>query len=420
MPPSPSPPFWPAPEQTARIRDLLATLITDATAIVGIGEAAHFVAEFNELRVQIVHLLVELHGTSHIALEVGFDEATQIEAWFHHHNDRPLDDLVGPLTVALYGSFLTGLRDALGATAAQVSILGVDLPNSLTLEPSLAPLASLVQRLDPDAADFVEEIRRRSAAVTGASAAASAASWLELEGAEQDAITVALARLSARVEALEPLYTTRGSRSQWMEAVRLARSAVTTDLMLRAMGELFSGTGRAADTTLREHFIAGQLLSHVERLPAGTRIAYVAHNNHIQKTPVRFYGSLTALPAGLFLARALGDHYIALAFTHLGDKVPEMNVPAANPLGFDVVHLPVEPPGKGSVEVAALAHMDGEGIVALIPLDDGPGEAITTIRSQSAVSEAPFAGSFDAALVCPRASLDPAVKHLFASFTASP
>lgn len=77
--------------------------------------------------------------------------------------------------------------------------------------------------------------------------------------------------------------------------------------MLRAMAELFSGEGRTADTTLRERFVASRLLHAVEHGGVDDRIAYVAHNNHIQKAPVIFGEALTAYPAGLFLAQALGE-----------------------------------------------------------------------------------------------------------------
>lgn len=378
-----------------------ADLAESDVLVVGVGESAHFVSEFNHWRSEVVAELVRHHGVTHLALEVGPDEAPAIGAWLRGDRDEPLAALVGPLTRLLYGSFLADLRER-STGYVDLVVLGVDLPNSLTLEPSLEPLAESLADLDPAGAGLVARARVIAAAVTGGSAAASAASWSELDPAARDELTAVLARIATRVEMLAAIGDPAAS---WRRASDLARAAVTTDLMLRAMSELFAGEGLPDDTTLREHYVAGRVLRAVAGLTDGQRIAYLAHDNHIQKTPVVFDGVTAAQPVGVFLDRTLGPAYRALAITHLDGHVPEMIVPAPTSVGFSVARVAVAPPGADSVERAAAPSI-ADGPVLIRP--SGPSGAPAEIRSQSAVATIP-SGAFDAVLVVATASTDPEV-----------
>jgi pimeloyl-ACP methyl ester carboxylesterase len=224
----------------------------------------------------------------------------------------------------------------------------------------------------------------------------------------QDELTVHLTRLAGRIDALLPIHNATEDGDAWRIAADLARAASTTDLMLRAMAELFSGGGRPSDGTLREKFIASRILYAVEHGQPGDRIAYVAHNNHLQKTPVMFDGELVAYPVGLFLARALGDRYVAVALTHLGSRVPEMAVPAPTSVGFAIETVAIEPPRANSIESAASTAASASAMQIVRPhAATAPSESLGSIRSQSAVSDITPA-SFDAAIVVDRASIDEA------------
>jgi erythromycin esterase len=378
-------------------------------AVVGLGESAHFVADLNALRAQLAARLVDRHAVTHLALEVGADEAPALQTWLDGDDATPLRQLVGPLTYLLYGTFLEQLREA-RRPDVRLSVLGVDLPNSLTLEPTLAPLAGLLERLDPDSGPLTSRARALARGVEGGSAAASALSWGRLDRHTQDAITVALYRLSARVDAVGSVHHEAAVAADWRRASTLVRAAVTTDLMLRAMAELFAGEGVSSDTSVRDRFVADRLAEAVDDLPPGGRIVYVAHNNHVQKTPVMFDGALTAYPAGLFLDRALGKRYFGVALTHLDAEVPEMVVPEPNPVGFRVERVAAAPIGVGSIEAAgADAARDGVAVVRALPLSS-PATSLT-VRSQSAVTQI-ASDSFDLALVVPRATTDRAVDEL--------
>lgn len=385
-------------------------------AVIGLGESAHFVAELNHLRAQVVLRLRENHAVTHLALEVGSDEAPAIQAWLRETEPRPLRDVVGPLTYCLYGTFLAALRNSLEPEGA-LTVLGVDLPNSLTIEPSLTPLSALIGRLDPATADLVSQARELATQVRGGSAAASAFSWMEIEPADQDALTVCLTRLSARLDALGTAAHGTSLEADWLRARRLADAALTTDLMLRVMAELFSGGGLPADTTLRERFIANRLFEAVETLDAGQRIVYVAHNNHIQKSPVVFDNVVAAFPVGQLLAQRLGRRYWAVALTHLDSEVPEMVVPGSTDVGFRVERTAATAIQDHSIEAAALGEHGEVLVVRPTPEHDGGDVLTTSIRSQSASAEVPV-GAFEATLVVRTATTDPAVEHLVAAHEA--
>ncbi|MGF2949567.1 erythromycin esterase family protein [Microbacterium alcoholitolerans] len=390
--------------------DGIAPLVSD-TAVIGIGESAHFVAEFNDARARVVDQLAAAHGVTGIALEVGHDEAPAIQAWLRSDREEPLTELVGPLTYAIYGSFLTELRRRLPSDHG-LRVHGVDLPNSLTIEPSLSPLAAIVADVDPAANELVDDARRLAQNVIGASAAASASAWMALDPSTQDALTVALARLQSRLDAIGGARGTSSDADAWAKARRLADAAATTDLMLRAMADLFTGGGRVDDTTIRERYVASRILEAVDELADGERIAYVAHNNHIQKAPVIFDGVLTAYPTGSFLATALGRRYAAVALTHRDEHVPEMTYPATTEVGFHVERVAAasidENAFEGAVQGDALTHS------AVIVRPAGPktsDSVCATMRSQSALTELPVS-AFDAALVFATATTDPVLAGL--------
>lgn len=385
--------------------------LVDRSVVMGVGESAHFVAEFNDARARLVERLVTSHDVTAAALEIGYDEAPAIQAWLRGDRDERLVDLVGPLTYALYGSFLSELRRRLPDDHS-VRVLGVDLPNSLTIAPSLEPLGELVADIDPGAMELLENARRLAQEVTGGSAAASASAWMELDSSTQDALTVALTRLHGRLDAIGSAHESSRNANAWRRARRLAAAATTTDLMLRAMADLFSGVGLVDDTTIRERFVASQILDAVDELDHGERIAYVAHNNHIQKTPVVFDGTLTAYPAGSFLASAVGERYVALALTHRDDEVPEMAHPAETDVGFRVERVAAATIDENSFEGSVPGDTRSQQVTIVRPSAGASnGDAHATMRSQSATAEL-AAGAFDAALVFDTASTDPVLGEL--------
>lgn len=393
------------PLTNARLREL----VFDAR-VIGVGESAHFVAELNAARASLVEALIRDAGVRSVALEIGRDEAPLVQQWLAGERPEELQTLVGPLTTALYGTFLDDLRRRLPQNHG-VRVLGVDLPNSLSIQPSVEPLAGVLATIDPGASELIQATRRLSTRVQGGSAAASATSWLALEPGVRDSLTVHLARLRARINALAAVHRADVDDAHlWHEASALIEAAATTDAMLRAMADLFSGTGRSDDTTIREVYVAQRISDAVQTLADGERIAYVAHNNHIQKTPVLFDGVLTAYPAGSLLADSLGTAYCAIALTHADAQVPEMAFPASTAVGFRVERVDAATLSELSVE-AACADVLQPAAAAIILCGAAGDTRLMSIRSQSASTQI-TAKTFDVALTFATATTDTAVTVL--------
>lgn len=376
--------------------------------VIGIGESAHFVAELHHARASLVEALIQ-SGVTDLALEIGHDEAPLIEQWLAGHRSEELRALVGSLTTALYGTFLEDLRGRL-AQGHGMRVLGVDLPNSLSITVSLAPLAEIVAVIDPAMTELLESTRELAARVVGGSAAASAASWLSLDRPTQDALSAHLGSVRARLDALCAVHSAEADAHLWRKVGELIHAAVTTDAMLRAMADLFSGTGRIDDTTIREVFVATRIKEAMDGLSVHERIAYIAHNNHIQKTPVVFDGVLTAFPAGNLLADSLKSAYRAIALTHADGQVPEMSFPASTDVGFRVERVDAAPLGENSVEYASAETLRSTN-AAIVRWAASSEERVIHLRSQSATTEL-TPDSFDAAVVLASATTDESVRAL--------
>jgi erythromycin esterase len=370
----------------------LRDIVGDAR-VVAVGESAHFVSEFAQARARILRFLAERRGFTVVAVESGFSEGFAVAG-----GGDP-DGLAGPLDLMVSGELLRWLR-----AYGRLEYVGVDVPTSFRLGPALEPVAAYLREVDPDALPLLERALRIGGRLDGASAAANAPRWSRLDRAEQDDLTASLARLLLRLRALEPLYVERGGRHRYDLAARHLEGACHTDYMYTAMSGIFSGHGLPGDTSVRDHYMAGSLLWHLGRAGPDTRIAVVAHNNHIQKTPVSFGGQLTALPMGHYLARALGDDYRAVALTHTADHVPEMVLDETGEVGFTVADTALQPAEPGSVEGALIdAVLDDR-----ITLTGLRGEvAFDRIRSQSATLETPVADAFDAVLNSPTVTRSP-------------
>lgn len=383
----------------------LRTVVAGAR-VVGLGEGAHFVREFSLARARLLRYLIEECRLTTLALEMGAGEATALNPWLSGEgDDADLPQLAGPLTIGLFGQLLNWLRRYNRDRPYPLRIAGIDLPNTLTLCPDLYPVAQYLRVVDPEAAELLDRVLPVAGEINGGSAASSAPQWGAIAPARRDALTAVLARLSTRMRALEPEYLSHGDPDRHANACRHLETACHTELMLRAMNELFSGDGMPGDTSVRDHFMA----TTVQRLLAAggqhARIAVVAHNNHIQKTPVRYDGKLTALPMGHYLTRALDSDYVVVALTHTGVQVPEMVFPAGgSPVGFAVEEVDLAAPAPGSVERALLdAGFGGKVTLTELRATDS---SLSSIRTQSAVMETNLARAFDAVLASPAATRD--------------
>lgn len=381
-------------------------LVGDAR-VVAVGEGAHFVEEFAHARARILRYLVERCGFSVLLAEYGFASGFPTDAWLH--GDGVPDDLVdigGALATGVNGTLLRWVRDYNTTALQTIGFGGIDLPVSASLLPALDPLRDFLAVADPDSLPLLDRARGLAEAIGGGSAVLATANWTELGRRDQDQLTAALSKLSLRVQALEPVLTGRGERVGYEHAIRHLDAARRMDYMYSVMAEVFNGTDLPGDASVRDRYMADSVHWHLDRLGEEAKVVLVAHNMHIQKTPVQHDGHFAALPMGSYLARELEEQYLAIALTHTGDTVPEMDVAAGgSTVGFTVVDTDLEPSVSGSVEDELVAADLGE-VVSLTDLRGLPSQ-VPHIRGQSATTDAPMPAAFDAVLATPTATTDP-------------
>ncbi len=401
------------PEAPLEDLEPLHDIIGDAR-VVGIGEGAHFVAEFTGLRQRVLRYLAERCGFTVLAFEFGFSEAFALDRWLRGIGDD--NDLGG-----LRGTTAAGANQGLSRWLRRhntgdhpLRFVGLDVPIAGgALRPALEPVAEYLREVDPDLVPATQRALDIADRCTGTSVAAAAPLWDQLDVAEQDALTASLSRILLRLRALEPRYVERSDQQSYDRARRRLEAACHADYMFGAMRDLFAGAGMPGDTTVRELYLAESLRWHLDRLDPGTRVVLAAHNNHLQRTPIHMGDTLLALPMGLHLHRMLGDDYRPLAITHTAGHVPEMYPDGTGELGYTIADAALDTPEPGSVESHIFdAGRDDEPL--LIDLRRAsrelPAESLPDrVRAQSDYVHTPVVDAFDGAFVTPTVTTDDTV-----------
>jgi erythromycin esterase len=386
----------------------LAELI-GSSRVVALGENAHFIVEFAQLRHRLTRFLVERCGFSALSYESGYSEGFALDDWLR--GARPEDDLPtlaeecipsGLARPAEVRDMFRWLR-AHNEDRPPVRFAGIDVPMAAgSLLPSLHPLTGYLDGVDPDARRLLDPAVVIAGRIAGTTQAQSAPGYLALDAAAQDALTALLSRLADRFDALAPSYVDAGGRREYDVARWRLEGARAADHQLRGIAGAYAGTGLPTAATSRERYIAASVRWWLDRLDPDVRIVLMAHNAHIQRTPVVFGGEVQVLPMGLHLHRMLGDDYVPVAVTSGGGRTAGLHPDAdVGPYGFRVDDTALEPPHPGSIE-AALA---GAGL-ALADLRPARGtEGPDRIRLDSDYLTTPVVDAFDAVVHVPESHL---------------
>lgn len=387
--------------------------IVGEARVVAIGEGAHFVHEFHQVQQRVLRFLAERCGFTIFAFEYSFAATDALDAWLQGKDARPLAEVASAAAQWGAADLMEWLRAHNATGRAPLRFVGADLAEAGgALRPVLEPLADLLAQADPESEGLV----RRAIAIsdeflTGVgSGAAAAHAWAALPDTTQNELTALLSRLQLRLDAVRPLLEERVDKAAVHRAERLLAAARTTDYQFGSMSDLFAGTGKTADMSVRDRYLAETVAWHLHEAGPAAKIVLVSHNNHIQKTPAGFGGVTTALPMGQHLARMLGEDYASIAVTHTADSVPEMIPDASSPVGFRVQDVPAAAPQSGSIE-HALAEAGFAGRATLTRLHPAPtdGEGanlLGSIRTQSSVMLTDLGRAFDAVVSVPSVTRD--------------
>jgi erythromycin esterase len=271
----------PADEDFSDLKPLR-EIVGDAR-VVAIGESAHRVHEFYQLRHRLTRFLVREMGFGAMVLESGFPEGLAVNDWVHGGpGDR--DALLQDGVTYRFGR-CREMRDQLDwMRAHQVSFYGMDVPGSSgTTVPAIEACLPLLDDVDPAYAkvirtsllplfDYLPSDRSGVAWVAPALQA-----YMALDPAVRHEITARIASFAARLQAMRVAY---GGTERVEMAIRCAATARHMDAFLAAMADGATRTYPAAN--IRDSAMA----ENVEWiLGREDRIVVCAANGHVQRWP---------------------------------------------------------------------------------------------------------------------------------------
>jgi erythromycin esterase len=315
----------------------LARLIDDGVRAVAIGESVHAAHEFYALRHRLIRFLVERLNFTALAWETGFPEACIVNAYIQGQALDRERALMDGMTMHMgrceeMGALVDWLRDSNASRAGKakgrgIRFYGLDFPGAeIPLAPALEVVLPYVESVDLGFQPRLDRLRELAGlnkprpAPQGSegklvfTGAAAVRHYSALSVTERDEQTARLADLSARFDAMQRLYIERSDTERYELARQHLRVAARLDLQLRAVVALMAGDAAACEGNIRDATMADTLEWILER---EERVIILAHNGHIQRTPIATpTGSVSGVDTlGVHLARRLGEQYLTIGTT---------------------------------------------------------------------------------------------------------
>jgi erythromycin esterase len=385
----------------------LRTLIGDAQ-IVGIGESAHNVREYQQVRHRLVRFLVERMGFSIVALESGFSEGLAVGRWVRGEGRDEEDVAARGLTygfgqTAETRALLTWLREH-NRRGGDVRFAGLDLPADLGSPlPSLDGVERYLAGADPGAGHILEQIRTYAKGWASPHTMAAFRAYAQTPAADRDALTIRLSELAARVDALRPLYARRGAATGFATARHELRLAVLLDQMLRAQLAAVNGSGAYATVNVRDTAMA-ETAQHLLQQAAGRpRMVISAANTHLQRIPISLGGTFEVPVLGSHLATAQPTGgYVSIAVTCGAGRTPTRRPAPGTERGVEVLTVDLAEPAPGSIEALLAPGAPGTPRITDIRPLRGAAEQPQRFRNLDGYIELPVADAFDLAILVPQ------------------
>ena len=381
--------------------------IMENARIIAVGEGAHFMKEFWTIRQRLFKYFHQRHGFDIFAMEFGFAEGFTLRKWINGEgSENSLESYSKAAAEWGAADTMKWLRQYNERQGFTINFAGIDIPEAAgDLLPALLPFYEYVEKVEPALCAELEEAIAISGKFAGLSAVVSAYKWKELPEREQCRLTAILNKVYLRLQSLKPCYINRSSVFDYEAALHELRAAICADYMIRSTAD--STLALPLDMSVRECFMADMAMWHLKNSPCG-KIFLIAHNNHIQKTPVAYGEYQSAIPMGYYLKQRLGDDYRCIALTSSDDHIAEMKIDVSLPVGFKVLDVPLENPVQGSFN----AFLEDNGLAKEITFTDlraPSGIDFSAIRSQSAYVTTSVKEAFDGVINLPNVSIDKTV-----------
>jgi erythromycin esterase len=225
--------------------------------------------------------------------------------------------------------------------------------------------------------------------------------------ADRNELTGLLADLGARFDALRRSYVERSDTAGYDIARQHLRVAAQLDLQLRAVAAFMAGDAAACEANIRDLTMADTVEWVLRR---EERVIVLAHNGHIQRTPISTVPGMTPVDTlGVHLAHRLGERYLAIGTTCGGGEiiVPRTsNVDGKYETELIVKDLP--PAGADTIDGLLDASLSAMGLLDLRTLGPQSKSAIDAahrMRMLDQTMEIDVRRAFDMLIHVPRISL---------------
>ena len=420
-------------DPTAPIEDLepLRRLIANEVRIVAIGESVHAAHEFYTLRHRLIRFLVQRMNFTAVAWESGFPETFLVDDYIRGRQPDREHALVEGMSMHLgrceeMGELVDWLRAHNDAATNKVGcrpvrFFGLDLPGSnASLRPAIDVVAAYVMSVDPGfqvRLTRLQELAASCEAKTEESASSKVVfagstvirQYMTLAAADQNELTALLADLGARFDAHRRTYIERSDAERFDFARQHLHVAAQLDLQLRAVAALMSGDAAACEANIRDATMADTVEWILKR---EERIIVLAHNGHIQRTPISTAaGSVASVDTlGVHLAHRWGDQYVAFGTPcGGGDLVAMRTVPAGDGSYDSELYIRSLPPaGADTIDHVLDSNVSGVSLLDLRTMDAQSASAIDDarkMRMQDQLMDIDVCRAFDILVHVPRISL---------------
>ncbi|MCX4770322.1 erythromycin esterase family protein [Streptomyces sp. NBC_01260] len=306
---------------------VLPQLITELprdVRVVALGEDAHNVTEFYELKDRILRYLVERHGFTAFVMESGFAEGLGVDAWLRGSPGEVADIAREGITYR-FGECAPMHRQLEWMRSRGTGFYGMDLPGSSTSPgPAVRAVADRMPGWDLGELLGLSELGGRTEA---------AVRFAALSPPERNRLRTGLRALVAR--------------SAGVADAVVRRAAASVAAFLAELEPVPAGSPYPRDV-----FMAETVRWVLER---EERIVVSAHNAHVRRTP--FEGR--PMMGGL-LHEALGSELAVIALTCGSGPAIRFVERSPRPFDWDVLLEEREPTGPGApgAEYDALIHLD--------------------------------------------------------------
>lgn len=289
-------------EVACRIEDLT---IEEKVKVIGLGEATHGNAEFQELKLDVLQVLVEKYQVSCFAMEMDYGEGVILNDYIHGHTGMSMDTVMSQINFPIYRTeeiraLIAWMKDYNQAHGDKLDFYGFDLQN---------PDVDLKLILD-----FVAE----HAIPEGAGLADMFDAYLKGHVRFRDAsLREGFDMLTSLGIALQT------GREAYQELVHYDRILDCIENVLRAreLAAKYDGdNGMVEGAQYRDRMMALKVMELSESLD-GSRMMITGHNGHIG-----YAGSFTRT-MGSFLRDELGDAYFTIGTDYF---ITDCNMPSGN------------------------------------------------------------------------------------------